>query len=408
MIKESVRKREHGMAGQPGLRAVVAIPVCNEAERIEACLQALDQQVGVPAECFGVVLFLNNCTDGTADIVRSCLPRMNVAIKIIERVHEGANAGWARREAMEAAAAWLAFTRTRNGVILTTDADSRVRPDWIRQNLKVIDQGADAVAGRITLDPDESASLPAALHARGRLEGGYEAILTELSACIDPDMHDPWPCHWTVSGATLAVRASTYHQVGGMPPLPLGEDRAFVAVLRAHGMRVRHAPQVEVITSGRLVGRAQGGAADTMKRRCDQPDSPCDPRLERLQDALYRYAWRRRLRRLFQADRLYPTDRWASALLIAPEDAARLTGLPTVGRFLAGVETASPRLAYRPLQPSRLKSQIRMARLALQCVKAARWTSSALARVMLSWRVRTRNAARGAPVRRRYVRSFSS
>ncbi|RZK75701.1 MAG: glycosyltransferase family 2 protein, partial [Methylobacterium sp.] len=44
------------------MRAVVAIPVRNEAERIAACLGALDAQTGLPPGSLGVVLFLNNCT----------------------------------------------------------------------------------------------------------------------------------------------------------------------------------------------------------------------------------------------------------------------------------------------------------------------------------------------------------
>jgi glycosyltransferase involved in cell wall biosynthesis len=47
--------------------AVVAIPVRDEATRIGGCLAALSRQ-SIPAS--HVVLLLNNCTDGTADIVK--------------------------------------------------------------------------------------------------------------------------------------------------------------------------------------------------------------------------------------------------------------------------------------------------------------------------------------------------
>ena len=79
-----------------------------------------------------------------------------------------------------------------------------------------------------------------------------------MSARIDPDPSNPWPCHWTRSGASLAVRKSVYEQVG-MPEIPLGEDQVFVELLKTADMRVRHAPDIEVITSGRLDGRAAGG-----------------------------------------------------------------------------------------------------------------------------------------------------
>ena len=107
---------------------------------------------------------------------------------------------------------------------MTTDADSRVARDWISQNLGAIDKGAAAVAGRLALDADEASLLPAALHERGRQEGAYEALLTEICARLDPETGNPWPCHWTKSGATIAVTLDAYEQVGGMPDQPTSED----------------------------------------------------------------------------------------------------------------------------------------------------------------------------------------
>ena len=87
------------------LTAVVAIPVRNEEARIGACLQALAEQVNVDPGTFGVLLLLNNCTDDTAGAVAA--QRVPFPIKVIERVHPQASAGWARRAAMQEAAAWL-------------------------------------------------------------------------------------------------------------------------------------------------------------------------------------------------------------------------------------------------------------------------------------------------------------
>lgn len=353
------------------LRTIIAVPVCNEAERIAACLNAIGDQVGLRSNSLGILLFLNNCTDGTASVVANSSRHLAVPMLVIERDMAGANAGWARREAMEAAARWLEDAGVPDGVILTTDADSRVPDDWVARNLAEIDAGADAVAGRIALDPAEAARLPDALHARGRLEGTYEALLTELSAAIDPCPGDPWPCHWTASGATLGVRLSTYRRVGGMPAVLVGEDRAFVERLVATDARVRHAPDIVVITSGRLDGRAPGGAADTMKLRCEAPESPCDPRLEAISSALFRYASRRRLRTLHAGGRLSRTALWAPILGIRPDDARAFARLATYGQVWAAVERASPRLAYRPLKPRQLPRQIPLARAALAVLRFA-------------------------------------
>nr|WP_244965621.1 glycosyltransferase [Methylobacterium soli] len=353
------------------MRAVVAIPVRNEAERIAPCLLALEAQDVAPDEAYGVVLFLNNCQDGTGAVVAALRPRLSFPLRVIERSFAGAQAGWARRAAMEAAAAWLDAEDAPDPAILTTDADSRVPPDWIARNRAALRGGADAVAGRIALDAEEAARLPDALHARGRLEGRYEALLIELAARLDPEPHDPWPCHGTASGASLAVRLGAYRRAGGMPALPVGEDRAFVAGLSAIGARLRHCPDITVITSGRLDGRAPGGAADTMRLRCAEPAAPCDPRLEALPRALVRILWRRRLRRLHARGALARTARWAPLLAIPRDEAERIAGLGEAGAVLAAIEAASPRLAPRPLTPGDLAPQIRRAAALLGLIRAA-------------------------------------
>lgn len=347
------------------VRAVVAIPVRNEAERIAACLHAIDAQTGIPPGSLGVVLFLNNCTDATEAIVADLVPRMSVPVRVAHVTYAGAHAGWARREAMNRAAEWLG----EDGMILSTDADSRVPPDWVARNRAALDRGADAVAGRIQLDPEERALLPPSLHWRGDREDIYSDLLTEAEARIDPDPHDPWPCHRTTIGATLSVSVAAYRAVGGMPAIALGEDGAFVALLLAQGLHVRHDPAILVTVSGRLVGRAPGGVADTIRARCEKPDSLCDARLEPVPRALFRYIWRRRLRRLHAAGRLGTERGWARALRIPPDAIARIVAHPLAGHAVAEAERASPRLVHRPLGPRQLPGQIRLARVLLPVVR---------------------------------------
>lgn len=351
---------------------IIAIPVRNEAERIARCLRAIDGQTGLAPGRLGLVLFLNNCTDDTARIVADRVPGLSIPVRVIERVHAGAHAGWARRAAMDAAAAWLEEAGTAAaGTLLTTDADSIVPPDWVAANLAAFETGADAVAGRVELIPEEAALLPPSLPARGRLEDTYDALITEMEARIDPDPHDPWPCHRTTIGASLAVKLPAYHDVGGMPEIPLGEDGAFVAALLQRGFRVRHDRAVMVLISARLTGRAAGGVADTIRSRCEEPDALCDARMEAVPRALHRYAWRARLRRLYNTGRLGRDLAWARRLGIPDAEARRIAALPRVGEIVAAVDRASPRLAYRPLMPRQLPGQIRLARLVLPLLRAA-------------------------------------
>ena len=350
-------------------RAVVAIPIRNERDRIVACLSSLAAQVGLETGSFGIVLFANNCTDDTCELVRGFSP-MPWSLRLIEAIDPAASACWARRIAMNAAADWLIESGDRDGVLLTTDADSRVGIDWVARNLARLAEGAAAVAGRITLEPHEAALLPPRLHERGRLEAEYEAILTEIGARLDPEPGNPWPCHWSKSGATLAVRLSAYIAIGGMPDQPTGEDRAFVDEIRARDLVVRHDPAIQVVTSGRLDGRAAGGVADTIKLRCDVPDSPCDDQLERLHHFVRRTLWRRRLRRLHvSGSNLGATWLWAPLLAISRRIARQIAAAPFAGQALAAIEAASPHLAYRPVRPAALPLQIALGRMLLVALR---------------------------------------
>lgn len=351
---------------RPAPESVIAVPVRNEAERIAACLRAIDAQVGLAPGSLGLVLFLNNCTDGTRAIVESVVPTMSVPVRVRVEDFSGAHAGWARRRAMDAAAAWLGEA----GMILSTDADSRVPADWVARNRAAIAGGVDAVAGRVALDASEAALLPPALLARGALEDAYDTLVTEAEARIDPDPHDPWPCHRTTIGASLAVTRAAYLQVGGMPEIALGEDGAFIAKLLEHGLRVRHATDICVTVSARLTGRAPGGVADTIRSRCEEPDALCDARMEIFPRAVLRFLWRRRFRTLHGAGHLRRNLGWAKLVGIAPEDARRIAALP-LGQAIVEAERASPRLVYRPIGPRQLAGQIRLARIGLAAIRAA-------------------------------------
>ena len=201
-------------------------------------------------------------------------------------------------------------------MILTTDADSQVAPNWIAENLAAFEAGAEAVLGRIDLD-GEGNFLPEALHRRGELEDAYERLLTELSWLLDPLEHNPWPHHATISGASLGITRAAYCRVGRLPRVPLGEDKALIALLSRQDARIRYCPTAHVITSGRTNGRAPGGVADTLRIRSREPDAFCDDALEPFRTAFARALWRGRLRRLHAAGRLALDQDWAAELGIS-------------------------------------------------------------------------------------------
>ena len=214
---------------RPGF--VVAIPVKDEEERLPACLRALTHQLDrsgrpIPPALVRVAVFANNCTDRSASLARKIGAGLSLDLRVVEaRLPPAtAHAGAARRAAMDLAEAWLVEAGEKDCVVLTTDADSQVAPNWIAENLAAFAVGAEAVLGRIDLD-DEGTRLPEALHRRGELEDTYER-LTELSWLLDPLGHDPWPHHATISGASLGVTRTAYCRVGRLPCVPVGRGQS--------------------------------------------------------------------------------------------------------------------------------------------------------------------------------------
>ena len=265
-------------------RTIIAVPVKDEADRIGACLQALAHQKQVTADA--IVLVVNNTSDATVAIVKDMARSLEVSIEVIEHEFppELASAGSARRMAMERAATLAGSS----GTVLTTDADGRVSSDWIAANLFHLRHGVDAVAGRAVLDPRDEALIPVRLREDDALECAYSAALDEIASLVTPRPWDPWPRHTEHSGASIAVTVAAYNRAGGMPAAPVAEDRKFFAALEATGACVRHAPEIAVIVSGRTIGRAEGGMADTIRRRLQHADPYLDNALEPALDR-----WRR-------------------------------------------------------------------------------------------------------------------
>lgn len=344
---------------------LVAVPVKDEAERIADCLRALALQQQACADA--IVLVVNNTSDGTAEIVRALAPVLPVRVYVLERNFPPgqASAGHARRLAMEHAAASLG----ERGVLLTTDADGRVPPDWIAANLWHLRRGVDAVAGRAELDAREAALIPERLHEDDARECAYAAALDETAALLDPDPWDPWPRHAEHSGASIAVTLAAYRRAGGMPAATLAEDRRFLDALRRTDARIRHAPEIVVTVSGRTLGRAEGGMADTIRRRLSAPDPYLDSALEPASCNARRARLRRQFRGLFHSPRpealLHALSRDIGLPVPAIEQACRQQ---YAGEAWTGLETVSPvltrlRVAVADL-PREMEAAVRLLRAA--------------------------------------------
>jgi len=243
-------------------RIAIAVPARNEADRIGACLAGLTVASDFAREVdTAIVVLVNNACDNTAERARA-FGRQGCGRVIVKPVilsPEKAHAGWARRLALDAAADLLCGP---DDLILSTDADTVVAPDWIMRTLTHVNAGWDAVAGLARLNPAELRLLPSAHRRRLAQIRRYGQAIDYLKA--QQDLSEPWPRHFYEGGASMALTLRSYRAIGGAPTPAVGEDKALFDAVRRTGGTVRHAADVRVRTSARLVGRAQGGASDIL------------------------------------------------------------------------------------------------------------------------------------------------
>jgi hypothetical protein len=281
-------------APRSACRVSVVIPVRDEESSLPTTLAALAQQIdgdGSPLDQdhYEVILLVNNSVDGSARVARE-FARQNPALVLhvieLDLPDEDAHVGRARRMLMDAVAERL----PASGVIATTDADTVVAPDWLAMTLAEVACGADAVAGRILVDPAgfaEHGRYARMYHLR---DVTYRYLVAELEARLAPDPFDPWPRHFQHFGPSLAVTVAAYRRAGGIPPLPSLEDVALYDALRRVGARIRHSPKVRVVTSARSEGRTGFGFAVQLRQWAEMGERGEPVLVESLESILARMA----------------------------------------------------------------------------------------------------------------------
>jgi cellulose synthase/poly-beta-1,6-N-acetylglucosamine synthase-like glycosyltransferase len=341
--------------------AVVTIPVRNEEKGLAGCLEALAAMDSRTRALTDVLLVLNGCTDDTWRVGRKWRASTELPLSLVEVALSPSmdHAGGARACALTLALNGL--DRTQGGVVLTTDADSRVGRDWLVRACAALDAGADVVAGEVVMERG-LLRWPLPLQWRHNIESEYSALLDEIDALCDPVPHNPWPAHRRCSGANLAFRADALRSLPFIPAPRCGEDRAIVDACVARDLRVRHDPAVLVETSARLDGRAWGGMADTLRQRINQRDLPCDPLLEPCAQHVYRASTRAAARRTFASGM---SDRALATALGLTAHGLTGTACHHFGEAWRSLEQHVPSLSRAALRPADLAWEIGEARACL-------------------------------------------
>ena len=219
------------------------MPAHNEESTIEKCVKTILaslNQAGVQKAW--VVVVADGCNDQTVEVARRVLGLCGEVMEINARSAGAARRAGAARilehfDGVDHTRLWLA----------NTDADTYVTANWIMVQLCLADSGVTGVAGIVRL-----------------AAGGSVAAYRIYSATYETGAEGT---HTHVHGANLSMRADAYLDVGGWSNLSLAEDHCLWGRLRHRGWRLSSPVTSVVITSPRLEGRAQGGFADTLKRR---------------------------------------------------------------------------------------------------------------------------------------------
>lgn len=230
-------------------RAVVVVPAHNEAKSLPKCLKALATAAVCAPVAVHIVVVLDACTDES----RSLAGRYGADVHFID-VDER-NVGASRAAGFEYAAGLCGQRAVDDERVwyATTDADSRVDPDWLTKQLAA---DADAVLGVVRIANWRNVPVHAMrryLHAYRTKRRGRE--------------------HGHVHGANMGFSAAAYRRVGGFARLESGEDVDLVRRLEQDGCRIVRDDRLSVVTSARQVGRAPKGFAGHLRSMRVQRDS---------------------------------------------------------------------------------------------------------------------------------------
>ena len=284
-----------------GLHISVIIPAKDEAGSLPATLAALAAQVDITGrplspDFFEVIVLANNCQDATAPVVRQLarrFPRLVVHVAELCLPTAHAHVGRARRLLMDEACARLEQVGRPGGIIASTDADTRVALTWLAAIRAEIAAGADAVGGRICTETDAESLELQRIQTR---DTAYRLLCARLEHLLDPCAADPWPRHHQHFGASLALTALAYRRVGGLPEVRFLEDEALCQLLHRHDLKLRHSPQVQVLTSGRQEGRVEVGLSWQLRQWQQLSRQQREPHVDNPVQLARRWQLRRQLR----------------------------------------------------------------------------------------------------------------
>ncbi len=179
---------------RPGTGVTVVVPARNEAANIVACLQSIVSGT-YPADLLEILVVDDHSEDDTAVRVRQFAAQAPVRIRLLELSGTGV---FGKKKAIE-----RAVTEARGALIVTTDADCVVPPDWLRLLVSLHEIHRP---GAIT--------APVAIHREGNLLQRFQALdLAGMMGITGGGLWLGW--HTMGNGANLCYPKKQFLEVRG-------------------------------------------------------------------------------------------------------------------------------------------------------------------------------------------------
>ena len=203
----------------------VVVPAYNEAAHIGALLDSLTRQT--TRRRFEVIVVDNASTDETAAVARRWADRLRLRV-IAEPVRS--------RGAARAAG----FAAAKGAIILSTDTDTTVPPQWVERLATAVEQpGVVAVTGTCRIED-----------CAPRTNRGFNLL-------------QPWAMrvyrlvygHYWLTGSNSALQRVAYERSGGYSADAVDLDDIELGFRLQHEGRIRMVSDVPVTTSGRRFRR---------------------------------------------------------------------------------------------------------------------------------------------------------
>lgn len=187
---KAMKRKEVGATYVPGISVVVACR--NEAKNIESLLHCLTE-INYPNESWEVIVVNDHSTDATTDVVTSWLSKLP-QLKLLS-LEEGKSG---KKAALD-----LGIRHARFDIVVTTDADCLVAPEWLDAIATAFqDESIKMVAGPVRLATDDSFF--------SKLQSiEFASLMGSTAAAIG--LGHPIMCN----GANLGFRKSVFAEVNG-------------------------------------------------------------------------------------------------------------------------------------------------------------------------------------------------